>query len=90
MQAQFGMNCSTNIGPQMEAPMPTAGRPSTKLTLNRALSDEARALAAEQGIAAGVQMTDARRWREENAAAIEEYNRFIETGGVPLSEFRKF
>ena len=32
----------------------------------------------------------ARRWQEENAAAMEDYRRFIEAGGVPLSEFRKF
>ena len=75
---------------------PTAVRRSTSLTLNRQLLDEARELgvnvsrAAEEGIARAVGSERARRWQEENAAAMEDYRRFIEAGGVPLSEFRKF
>ena len=79
--------------PPKEAP---AARRSTSLTLGRQLLDEARELgvnvsrAAEDGIARAVSAERARRWREENVVAMEAYNRFIDAGGVPLSEFRKF
>lgn len=75
--------------------MPTPRR-STSLTLNRRLLDEAKDLgvnisrAAEEGVALAIRAARARRWREENAAALEDYNRFIDAGGVPLAEFRKF
>ena len=71
-------------------------RRSTSLTLDRALLDEARALgvnvsrAAEAGVAAAVRAARARAWQAANAAAIEDYNRRIEAGGVPLAAFRKF
>jgi antitoxin CcdA len=74
----------------------TAKRRPTSLTLNRHLLDEARALgvnvsrAAEEGVARAVAAERARCWREENAAALAEYNRFIARSGVPLAEFRKF
>jgi antitoxin CcdA len=73
-----------------------AGRRSTSLTLDRHLLDEAKALgvnvsrAAEQGVALAIRAAQARRWREENARAIEDYNRFVAASGVPLSGFRKF
>ena len=76
--------------------MPIAVRRSTSLTLDRRLLDEARELgvnvsrAAEDGVSRAVRAARARRWQEENAAAIEDYNAFIEAHGVPLAEFRKF
>jgi len=76
--------------------MSTAARQSTSLSLNRALLDEARALginlsrAAEEGVAQSIRATRAQKWRQENAGAMEDYNRFIENGGIPLAEFRKF
>jgi len=76
--------------------MRTATRRSTSLTLNRQLLDEARELgvnvsrAAEEGLALAVRAARARRWQEENAPAIEDYNRYIAANGVPLSQFRKF
>ena len=76
--------------------MPTAARRSTSLTLNRRLLDEARELgvnlsrAAEDGLSRAVRAARARRWQEENAAGMEDYNRFIDAKGVPLAEFRKF
>jgi antitoxin CcdA len=71
-------------------------RRATSLTLDGALLDEARALgvnvsrAAEAGLAAALREERARRWREENAAAIESHNRYVETHGVPLARYRKF
>jgi antitoxin CcdA len=76
--------------------MPTAPRRSTSLTLDRRLLDEARELgvnvsrAAEDGVVLAIRAARGRRWREENAAAMDDYNRFIDAHGVPLSEFRKF
>ena len=76
--------------------MTTAARRSTSLSLNRRLLDEAKGLgvnvsrAAEDGLEAAVRAARRHRWREENAAAIADYNRFIKEQGVPLAEFRKF
>ena len=76
--------------------MPARARRSTSLTLDRRLLDEARALgvnvsrAAEAGLTEAVQAARARRWQEENAAAIQDYNAFIDANGIPLAEFRKF
>jgi antitoxin CcdA len=76
--------------------MPTAARRATSLTLNRRLLEEARTLgvnvsrAAEEGLERAVRAARAQRWQEENAAGMEDYNRFIEAKGVPLAEFRKF
>jgi len=60
------------------------------LTINEDLIDEARALsinlskAAEAGIASAVKEARGQAWREENRAAIEEYNAWIERDGVPF------
>lgn len=75
--------------------MPT-NRRATSMTLDAALLDEARALgvnvsrAAEEGILAQVRSERARRWKEENAEFIRDYNDWIAQNGVPLSQFRKF
>lgn len=76
--------------------MSVPSRRSTSLTLSRSLLDEARELgvnvsrAAEAGVAAAVRAERVRRWHEENAGAIADYNRLIDAQGVPLSRFRKF
>jgi antitoxin CcdA len=76
--------------------MPPTLRRSTSLTLNRALLDEARELgvnvsrAAEEGVAHAIRAARARQWREENAEAIADYNRFVAARGLPLADSRKF
>jgi len=76
--------------------MPDRARSSTSMSLDRSVLDEARALginlsrAAEQGLVAAIRAERARRWRAENAAAIDAYNGFVEAGGIPLSDHRKF
>lgn len=73
-----------------------ATRRATSMTLDASLLDEARALginlsrAAEEGILSQVRAARATRWKEDNAEAIADYNRWIEENGVPLSQFRKF
>jgi antitoxin CcdA len=76
--------------------MADTARRATSLTLDRALLDEARALglnisrAAEAGLAAAVKAERQRRWKEENAGAMADYNAYIEANGIPLAEYRKF
>lgn len=73
-----------------------ATRRATSMTLDAALLDEARALgvnlsrAAEEGLLAAVKAERNRRWAEENAGFIQDYNQWIAENGVPLAEFRKF
>jgi len=73
-----------------------ATRRATSMTLDAELLDEARALgvnlsrAAEEGILGQVRAARAKRWKEDNAEAIADYNKWIEENGVPLSQFRKF
>jgi antitoxin CcdA len=45
---------------------------------------------AEEAIAGAVKAERNRRWKEENRAAIDGYNAFVERHGVPFSEYRKF
>lgn len=74
----------------------TATRRATSMTLDAALLDEARALginlsrAAEEGILAQVRAARTRRWKEENAADIAAYNKWIEENGIPFQKYRKF
>ncbi|MFO1141912.1 MAG: type II toxin-antitoxin system CcdA family antitoxin [Amaricoccus sp.] len=76
--------------------MAAARRRSTSLTLDRDLLDEARSLgvnvsrAAEAGLDVAIRDARARRWREANADALADYNRFIEARGIPLAQHRKF
>ncbi len=71
-----------------------ANRRATSMTLDASLLDEARALgvnlsrAAEEGILLQVRAERARRWKEENAEAIEDYNHWIEENGIPNMEIR--
>ena len=66
------------------------------MTLDSAVLDEARALginisrAAEDGVITAIRTSRARLWKEANAGAIDDYNAMIETGGVPLADYRKF
>lgn len=71
-----------------------ATRRATSMTLDAALLDEARALgvnlsrAAEEGILAKVRTERARRWKEENAEFIRDYNDWIAEHGIPNSDIR--
>lgn len=73
--------------------MPVTRR-ATSMTLDAALLDEARALgvnlsrAAEEGILSQVRAARARRWKEENAEFIKDYNDWIAENGIPNSDIR--
>jgi post-segregation antitoxin (ccd killing protein) len=55
---------------------PPARRP-TNVSLKRGLTEE-------------VKEARARVWLEENGAALESYNAYIEKNGLPLKRYRKF
>ena len=68
----------------------------TNLSLSTALVDEAKALgvnislAAAWGLEQAVAKTRAERWLEENRAALDSYNEYVEEHGLPLEKFRLF
>jgi antitoxin CcdA len=72
-----------------------ATRP-TNLSLNAALVDEAKelgvniSLAAASGLERAVAKRRAERWIEDNAAALDSYNEYVETNGLPLEKSRLF
>jgi antitoxin CcdA len=71
-------------------------RRATNLSIDADLLDTARSLdinlsrAAEVGIARAVSKRQAKEWLEENATAIEEWNRYVEKNGLPLARHRQF
>jgi len=73
-----------------------AARRRTNLSLAEDLVAEAKVLdinisrAAEQGIAAAVGEAQRVRWQQENKAAIEEYNAWVDKNGLPLARYRQF
>ncbi len=71
-------------------------RKSTNLSLDQSLLSDARALrinlsrAAEDGIRAAVARTRAAQWKDENRAALDSSNRYVDDHGLPLSGLRRF
>jgi antitoxin CcdA len=71
-------------------------RRATNVTLPESLLQEARQLdinvsqACELGLAAEVAKVTAKRWRDDNRAAMESWNDYVEQNGLPLAEFRQF
>ena len=71
-------------------------RKPTNIKLDVALLTEAKALGinicrtAEQGLRQAVAERRAELWKEENQAAIDASNTYVEQHGVPLASHRKF
>ncbi|WP_299784947.1 type II toxin-antitoxin system CcdA family antitoxin [uncultured Marivita sp.] len=71
-------------------------RKSTSLSLDADLIARAKAVgvnisrAAEAGIEEDVRRAEAERWKEENKAAFEAYNRRVEEEGLPLAKYRQW
>ena len=80
------------IRPQ-EAPVT---KRATNLTIDPTLLDEARALninlsaTFEASLREAVRKEKAARWLEENRAALDGYNAWIEQNGLPLEKYRQF
>lgn len=71
-------------------------RAKVNLSIDEAVTREARQLGVNMSRVAEVAIADAtrlernRRWREENRAALETYAREVEREGLPLARFRSF
>ncbi len=71
-------------------------RRATNVSLNVQLLAEARSLdvnisrAAEQGLARAIAERRAALWLEENQAALESSNAYVEQHGLPLARYRGF
>ena len=71
-------------------------RKATNVTLPEPLPREARHLdvnvsqACEKGLKAAVSEARAASWLQENHAALDAWNAYVEQHGLPLSEFRQF
>ena len=79
-----------------EYDLATQARKPTNVSLDIALVAEAKRLginisrACEVGLAEQIAMERGRLWKEENAAALESSNRYVEQHGLPLSQHRRF
>ncbi len=73
-----------------------APKKTTSVSLAEPLLTEAKALginvsqAAEDGVAAAVARRRGEQWLQENAAAIESYNEFVDRHGMVLDKYRLF
>lgn len=69
---------------------------ATNLTIDPLLLDEARALninlsaTFEASLRDAVRKQKAAKWLEENRAALDGYNDWIEKNGLPLEKYRQF
>lgn len=74
------------------------GRPAkrTNLSLDAGLVEEARELgvnisqASNRGLEQAVKRARSERWLEENRAALDSYNDWVERNGLPLETYRLF
>jgi len=82
----------SNLASQHAAPL----RQRINVTLPESLLQEARQLkinlsqACERGLAAEVSQTKAQKWQQENQAAINAWNAYVEEHDLPLAEYRQF
>jgi antitoxin CcdA len=71
-------------------------RKSLNASIDAQLIEDAKALginisrAAEEGIAKAISAEKARRWQEENRAAIASSNDYVRRKGLPLAKHRLF
>ncbi len=69
---------------------------ATNLSIDSALLAEARRFdinlskAAESGISQAIRNARATRWKEENQAALDSSNAYVEANGLPLAKYRQF
>lgn len=74
----------------------TVPKRATNVSLDAKLVADAQALginlsrACEEGLAKRISEEKNRRWREENQAATQAYNAYIEKYGLPLGRYRMF
>jgi antitoxin CcdA len=82
--------------PLTARPAAKAAKRATNLTLPIDLLAEARecginlSRACAHGLALAIAEERSRRWAQENKAAIESSNRYVERRGLPLARYRRF
>jgi antitoxin CcdA len=78
------------------SPYANSAKKATNVSLAESLLNEAKALrinisqAAEAGVAKAVAAKRAELWLQENWAAIESSNAYVENHGLPLEKYRMF
>lgn len=71
-------------------------RRAANVTLPESLLNEARELginisqACERGLVADVAEAKSKKWLRDNREAMDAWNDYVETNGLPLAEFRRF
>lgn len=76
--------------------MSNIARKATNVSINEALLSEAKALkinvskAAEAGLVIALAEKRSELWLEENRAALESSNSYVEQHGLPLAQYRGF
>ena len=84
------------VSPHVSMQSRRASTRPTNVSLDVALVDEAKelgvniSLAATWGLEQAVAKIRAERWVEENRAAFDSYNEYVEEHGLPLEKFRLF
>lgn len=80
---------------RMNAGAKTRTKP-TNVSLDAALVEEAKtlgvniSLASARGLEQAVKAARSERWLEENMAALDSFNAYIEANGLPLEKYRLF
>ena len=79
-----------------KAPARRGKTTATNVSLDAALVGEAKALgvsisqASNRGLEEAVKKARAEQWLEENKAALDSYNDWVEANGLPLEKYRLF
>ncbi len=80
----------------MDSTLAIAPRKATNVTLDPQTLARARELkinlseAAEQGVVAAISKKMTELWVQENRAALESSNAYVEQMGIPLAKYRNF
>ena len=80
----------------MTRPANTQRKRATNVSLDAHLLNEAKALgvnisrACDRGLALQIAEEHGKRWLNENKAAIESSNAYVDRHGLPLARYRRF
>ncbi|MCA1652969.1 MAG: type II toxin-antitoxin system CcdA family antitoxin [Sphingomicrobium sp.] len=75
---------------------PATAKRRTNISLDPTLVEEAKGLgvnisvASAAGLEQAVRKARGERWLEENRAALDSYNAYVEANGLPLAKYRLF
>lgn len=69
---------------------------AANLSVDQELLEQAKAMkinlskTLEQGLLRAIKEKQALAWKQENRAALEGYNQWVESNGLPLAQYRRF